>query len=151
MAKTRSRSRRRAPSVRRASAIVVAAPRRAPARRRSAPVRRVARRSAGVGGAGSVLGRALKGAMVGGVIGIAEREGHLARVPQVLQLGTIGSTALFAWAARRYGGINLPILDDVAIACATIAGNKYGREGAHITASGSESHAETAGEFDVEY
>lgn len=146
MAKTKRR-RRSGIAVRRAAPIVIAAPRRSsPARRRAAPVRRVARRGASSGG--GVTHRALKGALIGGAIGLAEREGHLARVPNILQLGAVGSLGVIAWGLRRFGGVNMPLLDDVAIASATITGNKFGREGL----SGARVQGEddgVAGEFDV--
>lgn len=62
-------------------------------------------------------------------VGFAEREGYLARVPEIGQLGAIGSAGAIAWALRRFGRVNLPILDDVTEIAVITMGLKLGREG----------------------
>lgn len=69
-----------------------------------------------------------KGVIAVGV-GMAEREGYLARVPEIGQLGTIGSLGAIAWGLRKFAGVNMPILDDVVEVCVITAGIKIGREG----------------------
>lgn len=89
---------------------------------------RARRRRGGGRGALGLNGVMRKGVIAVGV-GMAEREGYLARVPEIGQLGTIGSLGVICWGLRRFAGVNMPVLDDVAEVCAITFGIKLGREG----------------------
>lgn len=91
--------------------------------------------SVGSSGAQS-LPRLLRKGAIAAAVGLAEREGYLARVPEIGQLGAIGSVGAIAWGLRRFGRVNLPILDDVAEIAVIVMGLKLGREGLGGGASG---------------
>jgi hypothetical protein len=89
-----------------------------------APVRH-RRRARGRGGGRSVT--PIHAAVVGLVIGMAEKSGVLEKLPEIPVLGKLGTTAVALAIWSRYGAP--PMVRDAAMVCAALAGHEFGREG----------------------
>lgn len=109
------------------AAIVVAAPRRAPARRRAAPKRRARGRRRGGGltlGGGGILGHAMGGALYG----FAVKQGWIDKLPAIPVLGRTGTAALLLNEAAKRGMMS-QFTRPAANAAAVLAGYQLGNEG----------------------
>jgi hypothetical protein len=105
-----------------APVIRIATPRAA-----AAPKKRVHHRRHGRVG-GQTTGKTIIGAGIGGaVLGFVEKQWPT--FPSVPILGRAGTIAVAAYFLHKQGGMSSPILRDVAIAGAVVAGYQLGKEG----------------------
>lgn len=94
---------------------------------RAAPIKKVKhhgrRRAGGVGSGRTLIGTAVGGAVLGFI------EKQFPTLPTVPLLGRAGTIAVAAHFLSKQGGQSSPILRDVALAGAAIAGYQLGKEG----------------------
>lgn len=96
-------------------------------RARSAPAsrrRRSSHRASGGGGGGALKDRMIKVAIGGAAIAFVEKSGMA--IPTVPMLGRVGTIAV---AAYFLGGKKPGLLQDVALAGATLAGYEFAKDG----------------------
>jgi hypothetical protein len=61
------------------------------------------------------------------VVGLAEKNGILDKIPEIPVVGRKGAVALIAYYWARHGGG--PMARDVALVMAAVCGYEYGKEG----------------------
>lgn len=66
-------------------------------------------------------------ALAAGLIGLAEKSGLMAKLPDVPMIGKKGAVALGAWAVVKYGGGG-EIVRDIAVAATALATYQLGKE-----------------------